>query len=84
MADEIIQEIDYYDVSKKEWATVPEGWMTATSDLASFVLSDGKIVHVAGGYDQTYAAASDELLSFNAETMKFETKLRKKMDQCKA
>lgn len=79
--DTIIQEIDVFDVTSKTWSTLADPWTDATSDLASFVLSDGKIVHLAGGYDQNYVQSSDQLVSFNAELEEFDTDLRTKMDQ---
>lgn len=68
--DEIVKEIDYFDVSTMTWGTVVTPWDDATSDLASFVLSDKRYVHIAGGYDQNYTA-TDSLALFDTTSMIF-------------
>jgi len=68
--DTIIQEIDIYDITDKQWTTPTTKFTQATSDFAGYEIS-GKRIVLFGGYDQGYTPLGDTHI-FHTDTITFE------------
>lgn len=72
LADNIILSVDVYDTKSKEWATLPNAWPQATSDLVG--LAVGNTVYAIGGYGQDYSSLQTTYtldVSTSMESQKF-------------